>query len=150
MRKDVTDDFAVVARILDDAEVLFLALVDAGGPYCVPVNFARQGRALLVHSSRRGRKAAALASGADVGYSAVADMAYRSGPTACKQGYRFRSVIGAGRPRALADGEHLAALRAITAKYAGADNDLPLDAATAAKTAVFAVDITSATARIKD
>ncbi|MDO9082980.1 MAG: pyridoxamine 5'-phosphate oxidase family protein, partial [Humidesulfovibrio sp.] len=53
MRKDVTDDPAVVAEILSRAEYLTLALVDDAGPYSVPVNAAFEDGTLYFHSSRK-------------------------------------------------------------------------------------------------
>ncbi|MGE4423516.1 MAG: pyridoxamine 5'-phosphate oxidase family protein [Pseudodesulfovibrio sp.] len=149
MRKGVTEDKAVVADILDKAEVVWLALADDHGPHCVPVNFAVQGDTLFVHSGKRGRKAACLDSGALMAFSAAVDMELKtSDDNACELGYRFRSVMGNGTPRPLDGDEKLRALDLITLKYAG--RAMPYNEKVLAITAAYAIDIKSATARIKE
>ncbi|WFS63515.1 pyridoxamine 5'-phosphate oxidase family protein [Pseudodesulfovibrio thermohalotolerans] len=148
MRKDVTQDKSVVADILDGAEVVWLALADKDGPYCVPVNFASDGDTLYIHSGMKGRKAACLDSGAPLAFSAAVDMRLKTNDeNACKLGYHFRSVMGDGTPRALAGDEKMRALDRITLKYAG--HKLPYNEQVLGITAVYAIAITSATARIK-
>ncbi|WP_207263111.1 pyridoxamine 5'-phosphate oxidase family protein [Desulfovibrio sp. Huiquan2017] len=148
MRKGVTDDKAVTADILDRAEVIWLALNDSNGPHCVPVNFAREGEILYIHSGERGRKAACLDAGAPLAFSAAVEMELKtSDQNACELGYRFRSVMGRGTPRALDGDDKLHALDCITLKYAG--REMPYNDKVLAVTGVYAIDIESATARIK-
>lgn len=148
MRKDVTLDPAVINDILNRAEVLWLALVDGDGPCCVPVNFAVDGENIYIHSGKRGRKAAALDSGAPVGFSAAVDLEPKTGDAACKYGYRFRSVMGTGTPRRAGGDEMRVALDAITLKYAG--QLLPYEDKPLAATAAYVIHITSVSARIKE
>lgn len=149
MRKSVTDDKAATADILDRADVLWLALNDGAGPHCVPVNFAREGETLYLHSGRKGRKAACLDSGAPLAFSAAVDMELKtSDENACELGYRFRSVMGRGTPRALDGDDKLHALDRLTLKYAG--RELPYVDRVLAITRVYAIDIESATTRIKE
>jgi hypothetical protein len=149
MRKSVTEDKGVVADILDKAEVVWLALADDDGPYCVPVNFAVQGDTLFLHSGPKGRKAACLDSGAPLAFSAAVDMELKtSDENACKLGYRFRSVMGRGVPRALDGDEKMRALDLLTLKYAG--RPMPYNEKYLAVTGAYAIDIHSATARIKE
>ncbi|WP_285907767.1 pyridoxamine 5'-phosphate oxidase family protein [Pseudodesulfovibrio pelocollis] len=148
MRKDVTLDPAVVADILARAEVLWLALIDEAGPCCVPVNFAVEGDKLYIHSGRRGRKAAALDSGAPLAFSTAVDLEPKTGDAACKYGYRFRSVMGTGTPRRVEGDEMRTALDAITLKYAG--GLLPYEDKPLAATAAYVIDIESVSARIKE
>lgn len=161
MRKDVTEDRAVVAEILQKAEYVTLALVDDGGPYSVPVSHAFEGGVLYFHSSKTGRKAEALrmavgqdgqgghGQGGRVAFSAAIELKPKTGPLACDWGCTFRSVLGSGVPRFIQDeGEKKAALNALMRKYAGRD-DLPYDDGVLARTAVIAVDVDRATARLK-
>ncbi|OIQ51000.1 Pyridoxamine 5'-phosphate oxidase [Pseudodesulfovibrio hydrargyri] len=149
MRKSVTEDKSVVADILDKAEVVWLALADDEGPYCVPVNFAVQGDTLFLHSGKKGRKAACLDSGAPLAFSAAVDVRFKtSDENACKLGYRFRSVMGCGVPRLLTGDEKMRALDLLTLKYAG--RTMPYNEKYLPVTAAYAIDITSATARIKE
>jgi nitroimidazol reductase NimA-like FMN-containing flavoprotein (pyridoxamine 5'-phosphate oxidase superfamily) len=148
MRKDVTTDPAVIEDILARADALWLALVDADGPCSVPVNFAAADGCIYLHSGKRGRKAAALDAGSPLAFSAAVDLIPKTGDTACKYGYKFRSVMGTGTPRRLEGDAMRAALDAITLKYAGEllpYEDKPLHA-----TAAYAIDIASITARIKE
>ncbi|ADU63590.1 MAG: pyridoxamine 5'-phosphate oxidase family protein [Pseudodesulfovibrio sp.] len=148
MRKDVTNDPAVTGDILARADVLWLALVDADGPYSVPVNFAAGDGLLYIHSGRRGRKAAALDSGAPLAFSAAVDILPKTGDAACKYGYRFRSIMGTGVPRRAEGDDMRAALDAITLKYAG--RLLPYEDTALAATVAYIVEITSLSARIKE
>ena len=149
MRKGVTNDPEIVADILEKGDVLWLALVDDRGPYCVPVNFALKDGVIYLHSGKNGRKAACLDSGAPLAFSCAVDVRMREGgDDACDQGYHFRSVMGTGRPRPAEGAEKTAGLDAITIKHLGRllpyrDKVLPV-------TAVYAIDIDDATARIKE
>ena len=151
MRKDMTNDVSVVAEILDAAEVLFLALPatpeNGGAPYTVPVNFARVGDRLALHSSRKGTKAGLLRSGAPCGFSALAEATLRTGPKACKFSYAFRSVAGYGVPYEEEDADRRKALlTAIVDKYGG--QGLEIDQAVLDKTAIFVIRMKQATARV--
>jgi nitroimidazol reductase NimA-like FMN-containing flavoprotein (pyridoxamine 5'-phosphate oxidase superfamily) len=148
MRKNVTTDPAVIGDILKRADVLWLALVDEHGPYSVPVNFAAEGDRIYIHSGKRGRKAAALASSAPLAFSAAVDLETKTGNDACEYGYRFRSVMGSGTPRPAEGDEMRAALDAITLKYAG--KPLPYSEKALAATIAFVIDVDSITARIKE
>lgn len=150
MKKDATTDWQVIAPILDKAEVLWLALADENGPYCVPVNSARQGRTIYVHSGLKGRKATILRSGAPLGFSAAVDVHLKEakGDNPCSMGYRFRSVCGTATPRELEGEERLNGLGVITRKYAGRDMDF--DERALKVTTAFALDVSEATARTKE
>lgn len=153
MRKDVTEDRAVVAEILNRAEMVTLALVDEDGPYSVPVNAAYADGVLYFHSSRKGRKAEALrramAEGTRVAFSAAVDLEKKTGGLACQWGYTFRSVLGSGMVRFIEPrGDKVAALNSIMRKHAGRD-DFPYDEGILAKTLVAAIDVDRATARLK-
>jgi nitroimidazol reductase NimA-like FMN-containing flavoprotein (pyridoxamine 5'-phosphate oxidase superfamily) len=149
MRKNVTEDKTIIADILDKAEVLWLALTDDQGPHCVPVNFALEDDTLFIHSGKKGRKAACLDSGAPLAFSAAVDVTLRqSDDNACDLGYLFRSVMGRGTPKVLEGKEKIHALDLITLKYAG--REMPYKDKVLSVTAVYAVDMKSMTARIKE
>lgn len=153
MRKDVTDDKAVVADILARAQYVSLALVDDQGPYSVPVNAAFEEGVLYLHSSKKGRKAAALLRaiglGERVAFSAAVDLEAKTGELACQWGYAFRSVLGSGLARVVEKGgDKVAALNALMRKHAGRD-DYPYDQGILDKTLVVAIDVDRATARLK-
>ena len=149
MRKNVTDNRAVIEDILNRAEVLWLAMVDDQGPHCVPVNFAAAGNVIYIHSGLKGRKSACLNAGAMLAFSAAVDVRRRpGGDDACDQGFHFRSVMGRGVPRLLEGDEKIAGLDAITRKHLGrllpyVDKILPI-------TSVYAIDVEQITARVKE
>ena len=148
MRKSVTSDPEVIKAILDKADYLTLAMVDEEGPYSVPVNFAEKDGVLYLHSGKKGRKLQGLLTGSPLAFSAVVDVEPKTGDNACSYGYKFRSVFGEGTPRLLEGDEALECLDTITLKYAG--ELLPYKEKALAVTASFAIDVMSATARIKE
>jgi len=149
MRKGITDNPAAVIEILENADVLWLALHDREGSYSVPVNFAHKDGILYVHSGCKGRKFEALCNGAPLSFSCASSMEPKDGgDSACNYGYRFKTVIGFGSPKRLKEDEAIKGLDTLTVKFAG--KLLPYKEKALAATAVFAIDIASATARIKD
>lgn len=149
MRKGLTAETRAVEDIFHRTDVLWLALADADGPYCVPLNFAHKGNTLYVHSGMRGRKYEALCSGAPLSFSCAADMERKDGKEdACDYGYRFKSVVGFGVPRKLQGEEARSALDVLTLKFAG--EPMPYKEKALAATAVFAIDMDSVTARLKE
>ncbi|BCS90074.1 pyridoxamine 5'-phosphate oxidase family protein [Pseudodesulfovibrio sediminis] len=149
MCKGYTDDKQIISAILSDAEVLWLALTDKDGPYCVPVNCAEEDGVIYIHSGMRGRKAACLNSGARVAFSTAVDVRMRKGgDDACDQGYLFRSVMGNGTPRLTEGDEKMRGLDLLTVKHLG--KQLPYDEKYIPVTNVYAIDIETATARVKE
>lgn len=90
--------------LLRRAEVLRLGLVDADGPYVVPVNFGYDGERIYVHGAREGRRVAAVAEGARVCFEADEGEIVRA-DRPCGFTARFRSVIGYGTARLLTSAE---------------------------------------------
>ncbi len=148
MRKGLTDDPKVIQEILASTDVIWLAISDEVGPYSVPVNFAEKDGTLFIHSGKKGRKYAALMTGTPIAFSAATEMKRKHGDSACNFGYNFHSVMGQGTPRHLEDDEMMQALDAITIKFAG--KQLPFNEKVLAATAVFAIDVETVTARIKE
>ena len=129
--------------------MLWLALTDDDGPHCVPVNFAEENGIIYIHSGRKGRKAACLNSGNRVAFSAAIDIKMKKrGENACDQSYRFKSVMGSGTPRELEGDDKMHGLDLITIKLMG--RQLPYNNKMLPATAVYAIDIDTATARIKE
>jgi nitroimidazol reductase NimA-like FMN-containing flavoprotein (pyridoxamine 5'-phosphate oxidase superfamily) len=110
-------------RIIDEAPVMRLAMVDDGRPYVVPVNFAREGDGLWVHCALEGRKVACLRRDASVcievdhfrGILQGSDDDPCTGWTTS-----YESVIGSGTVAFVDDVEaKVRGLRAIMLKYSG-------------------------------
>jgi len=148
MRKNVVSEPEVIKDILDNAGYITLALVDGEGPYSVPVNFVEKDGVIFVHTGKRGRKFEALRAGNSVAFSVVTEAELKKGEHACDYGYKFRSVFGEGASRLLEGDEAREGLDAITLKYAG--ELLPYKEKAIPATAVFAIDVMTSTARIKE
>ena len=88
--------------LLQRAEVLRLGLVDADGPYVVPVNFGYADGRIYVHGPREGRRIAAIAGGARACFEAD-ECEVLPADRPCGYTSRFRSVIGCGTARLLED-----------------------------------------------
>jgi uncharacterized protein len=142
--REITDA-AELERVLEKAQLLFLALDDhPAPPYVVPVFFAHQGGVLYVHSAREGTKIELLGRNPLVGFSAAADFTVVRGKAPCDFSARGLSVAGTGKARFVEDpAECVLALDLIMRHYAGgsAAGSLPYDAGALARTLVLAIRI---------
>jgi nitroimidazol reductase NimA-like FMN-containing flavoprotein (pyridoxamine 5'-phosphate oxidase superfamily) len=140
-------------ELLIAAPFAFLALVDSGRPYAIPLNFAylpgdtpardaADSLGRLVFHTGPGRKTAALDADARVCVVATAGETFVKGSAPCKDGFGFRSVLVEGRAAVVTeDAERDLSLRAIVAKHDPEGATRPFDPAVLARTLVYAVDI---------
>jgi len=111
--------------LLQRAEILRLGLVDAEGPYVVPVNYGYAGGRIYVHGPRVGRRVSAVGEGVRVCFEVDEGEIVR-GETPCSFTARFRSVIGYGAARMLAtDEEKRRGLDAIMRHYGSTGEGIP-------------------------
>ena len=116
-------EVAVLYRILDEASVLRLAMVDEGRPYVVPLNFAREGDTLWMHSAGAGRKLECLRREPRVcvevdHFFAIVEGSDRDPCNGWTT--RFESVIGFGMAEIVeGDQEKIRGLLAIMRKFSG-------------------------------
>jgi nitroimidazol reductase NimA-like FMN-containing flavoprotein (pyridoxamine 5'-phosphate oxidase superfamily) len=145
--KEITDA-GELHRILDEALVLHLGMIDEGRPYVVPLNFAREGDELWLHCASEGRKLRCLRSGPHVCVEVERLIEVTSGPSACGDWTsHYESVIGFGTAVVVADEQHrLRALQAIMGKYSGR-RDWQFSPETLAKTAIVRVSLDSLTGK---
>jgi len=145
--KEITDR-GVLERLLDDALVLHLGLVDDGRPYVVPLNFGREGEALYVHCAAEGRKLRCLSAQPHVCVEVERLDRVTKGPSACGQWTsHYESVIGFGTAHVVADeAERERGLQAIMAKYSGR-RDWSFKPEMLAKTVVVRVDLEELTGK---
>jgi len=145
--KEITDADEL-HRILDGALVLHLGMVDDGGPYVVPLNFAREGDALWLHCAAEGRKLRCLRDNPSVCIEVERLIQITSGPTACGAWTsHYESVIGFGTARVLSDDEHkLHAMQTIMGKYSG-KQDWQFSPETMAKIVIIHVTLESLTGK---
>jgi nitroimidazol reductase NimA-like FMN-containing flavoprotein (pyridoxamine 5'-phosphate oxidase superfamily) len=138
-------------NLLREAAFAYVAVVEESRPYVVPMNFAYEPATsgttahLYLHTGA-GRKSAALANNPRICVTVAAETAFEQGPSPCKDGFSFRSVVVEGSAALLDDpAEREAALRAIVAKYDAAAAAAPFSQAALAKTLVYTVTIDALT-----
>ena len=102
--REVTSE-AWIRKVLEEAEILHLALIDPQGkPYSVPVHYGLGDGCLYIHGAMQGRKAETMRAHPDVAFHVVA--AYEMVPSPVKAGYKwgiYRSVMGEGKVRVVTD-----------------------------------------------
>jgi nitroimidazol reductase NimA-like FMN-containing flavoprotein (pyridoxamine 5'-phosphate oxidase superfamily) len=95
-REKAITDRGELRRILREARVCRVAVVDGDRPYLVPLTFALDGEDLVLHSARAGRKIDALRRNPAVCFEVEEGVELVRGERACDFGMRFRTVIGFG------------------------------------------------------
>ncbi len=146
-------DLAAVLDVLARGEVARIAMVDADGPYVVPVSYAAlppgdgEPLRIVVHGAREGRKIDALRRDPRVCVEVTVDAAVIPAVRACDVTVRYRSVIAFGLAAFLEEPAARArALAAIAARYApGAP---PIDEGEARKIAILEIRIDAATCKV--
>jgi len=126
MRRDDKEivDREELHRILDEAMVVRLGMLDGERPYVVPLNFAREGDDLWFHGAMSGRKLDCLRAAPTVCVEADSLIKLHTGPSACDDWTsHYESVIGFGAADIVEDeATKLHGLRAIMRKYSGRDD----------------------------
>jgi nitroimidazol reductase NimA-like FMN-containing flavoprotein (pyridoxamine 5'-phosphate oxidase superfamily) len=123
--REITDR-AELRRILDEARVCRLAMVDGDRPYLVPLSFALDGDDLVLHSARSGRKLDALRRNPAVCFEVEEGVEILPGPTGCKTSMAFRTVIGFGEAELVHDRAERARLLALFGpRYGAPDGPVP-------------------------
>ena len=148
--REVTDR-AEIARIIASCDCCRVGFAAEDGVYIVPLNFAyvETGAlgALYFHGAKEGRKAGLIAARPKVGFEM--DCAHRLVPNdslSCKFTMMYKSVIGVGRPRELAEAERADAFRILMAHYC--DQELPFNPEILKRTLLFAVDVDEITCKV--
>ena len=97
--REVTDINEIV-KILDNAKVLHLGLVDGDEPYVVPMNYGytmTDGKlTIYLHGARRGRKLDLMRTNPKVFFEMEYGIVPFEGEIACKYGITYSSVMGKG------------------------------------------------------
>lgn len=138
--KELTDA-RLIENILEEAEVIRLAMVDEGEPYLVAMNFAYADGAIFLHSALEGRKVDILKKNDRVAFQTETDMKILLEPEACNCTTQYKSVSGSGRAVLVSEKqEKIKALDAIMKKYSGRTGFEYPDAALN-KTLIIRVDI---------
>lgn len=135
-----------IHKILDNARVCRVAMVDGDRPYVVPLCFARHENALYLHSALKGKKIEVLEQQPDVCFEVDALLETMDSDDPCNWSMRYQSVIGFGRAVFVENmDEKRNALQLIFKRYAGSDGMFPDSQVHA--TAVIRIDIDSMTGK---
>jgi len=114
---------ALMAQIIDQAQVCRLGLAMDNTPYVLPVSFGYDGKAIYFHTATEGRKLVFLAANNRVCFEVehgVQVVRHDSNP--CKWTFSFQSVIGYGTVLELTEpSEKIAGLNHIMRHYSGRD-----------------------------
>jgi nitroimidazol reductase NimA-like FMN-containing flavoprotein (pyridoxamine 5'-phosphate oxidase superfamily) len=135
-------------RILDEAMVMRLGMLDGERPYVVPLNFAREGEELWFHAAKAGHKLDCLRAAPAVCVEVDNFIRLRTGPSACDDwSASYESVIGFGKAEIVEDAaEKLRGLRALMRKHSGRE-DWEFSDASIRGTAVVRIRLESLTGK---
>lgn len=112
----------VIDEIIRQSQVCYLAMCDGEAPYVVPLSFGYDGESLYVHSAKKGRKMELLRENPRVCFTFTPEQAVIRAEKACRWGFSYRSVVGAGRAVFLEDREEKRqGLAVLMAHYDDAD-----------------------------
>jgi len=133
---------AEIDAILARAPVVRIAMVDAGEPYLVPMNFGYEANRIFCHSAGAGRKLEILRRNPHVCFEASVDEAVVTGSVGCTSSAKYRCVIGYGTVRFIDDPEEKTrALDVLMRKFA--PGPFSYEEGQLAGTTVFAIEIES-------
>ncbi len=145
--KEITDR-ATIDRILHEAEVLRVAMVDARRrPYLIPVNFGYHQNSLFIHSAPEGTKLDILRTNPEVCIEVDIRTEVHQAEQACNWSMKYFSVVGFGIVTFLTDiAEKRQAVQTIMKKYSGRD-DWPINDSVLAPLVVWRIEIRSLTGK---
>ena len=136
-------------RILDQADVLHLGMVDEGQPYVIPINFAREGDTVWLHCANVGRTLDCLRRQPSVCVEVDHHLGIVPGSqdNPCGWTARYESVIGFGTAEIVtAQEDRVHGLQVIMKKYSGR-GEWTFPQEQLAKVAVFRVRLRSLTGK---
>ena len=137
-------DLTQLEEILQACDVIRIAAQDEQGLFIFPLNFGYQLEGdkltLYVHSTPKGRKAAAFQKACAAAFEMDCGHALRTADAACDHSFTYRSIMGSGTICTLEDREaKRAALNAIALHMTGRTWEMPDQAVD--NTAVFALQV---------
>ena len=109
-----SNDFAVIASILDEAIYCHVGFVLDGQPYVVPTGYGRQGRTMYIHGSSASRMLSALSTGLPVCVTVTLLDGLVLARSAFHHSINYRSAMVLGIAHPLEGDEKLRGLRAIS------------------------------------
>lgn len=115
--KEITDK-TLIDKILKEAEVIRIAMIDGEDPYLVAMNYAYVDECIYMHSAKEGRKIDILRKNNKVAFQTDTGLEMVLKEEACSCGMKYLSVFGTGKASFVEDKvERIKALDAIMAKH---------------------------------
>ena len=136
-----------IDEIIRAALVCRIAFANGDEPYVVPISFGYDGKALFIHTAKRGRKIEFIENNSRVCFEVEANVALKTDEgDACQWTFEFESVIGYGTIIELDSAEEKSrGLNQIMLHYSGREWDI--DEAATATTRVWRIDVESVTGK---
>ena len=111
-------DSQTIQKVLEEAEICRIALVDGDEPYLVPMNFGYKNNTLYPHSATAGRKIDILKENNSICFQMDIKTQMVRSENPCNWGMKYLSVIGSGKAHLIDDiSGKKEALDIIMAKY---------------------------------
>jgi uncharacterized protein len=111
-------DSQTIQKVLGEAEICRIALVDGDEPYLVPMNFGYKNNTLYLHSATEGRKIDILKENNSICFQMDIKTRMVRSENPCNWGMKYLSVIGSGKAHLIDDiSGKKEALDIIMAKY---------------------------------
>lgn len=147
--REVTDINEII-KILDNAKVLHLGMVDGDEPYVVPMNYGytlEGGKLTLwLHGAKRGRKLDVMRANPKVFFEMEYGIVPFEGEIACKYGIAYSSIMGRGTAEIIEDIEvKKAALSFLMKTQTG--KDFEFEDKMAAVVSIIRIDVAEFTAK---
>lgn len=115
--KEIKDPMTI-QKILEEAEICRIALVDGNEPYLVPMNFGYKDNTLYLHSATEGRKIDILKENNRICFQMDIKTEIIASDAPCNWGVKYLSVVGHGKGQLINNAtEKINALDIIMAKY---------------------------------
>ena len=112
------EDSQTIQKVLEEAEICRIALVDGNEPYLVPMNFGYKNNTLYLHSATAGRKIDILKENNSICFQMDIKTQMVRSENPCNWGMKYLSVIGSGKAHLIDDiSGKKEALDIIMAKY---------------------------------
>ena len=136
-----------IDEIIRAALVCRIAFANGDEPYVVPISFGYDGKALFIHTAKRGRKIEFIENNSRVCFELEANVALKTDEgDACQWTFEFESVIGYGTIIELDSAEEKSrGLNQIMLHYSA--REWEIDEAATATTRVWRIDVESVTGK---
>lgn len=115
--KEIKDKEEII-RIIKDAEVCRIALMDGQRPYILPMNFGYRGNCIYLHCAKEGRKLDIIKKNNNICFEIEEGVELITNKSACNYSMKFKSIIGFGKGYIIQDNiEKKEALTSIIEKF---------------------------------